>query len=1191
MLFRICYMGREWIKRVKILTILGIILLVIPSNLSFAIITSPTSTAAIHDNSGGFSKLSNASGIDTVVIGSSTYAVVASYGEDGVQIIDITNPSSPVAVADIFDGVGGFTALSGANDVSTVVIGSSTYAVVASYFGGVQIIDITTPSSPTAVAAVTDGVGGFTELAGAWGIDTVVIGSSTYAVVTALDDNGVQIIDITTPSSPTATAAVTDGVGGFTVLFGAWGIDTVVIGSSTYAVVTGFFDDGVEIIDITNPSSPTSVAAITDGVGGFTELDGPSSIDTVVIGSSTYAVVAAETDDGVQIIDITTPSSPTATAAVTDGVGGFTELDGAENIDTVVIGSSTYAVVAAVVDDGVQIIDITTPSSPTATAAVTDGVGGFTALAGAWGIDTIVIGSSTYTVVTGYDDNGVQIIDITTPTSPTATAAVFDDTFLEIDELDGAADVATAVIGGSTYAIVPAFDDDGVQIIDITTPTSPTGVASITDGVGGFTELDGAHAVQTVVIGSSTYAVVASSLDDGIQIIDISNPSSPVATAAITDGVGGFTELLGVENIAIVTIGSSTYVLAASFSDDGLQIIDITTPGTPTATAAVTDGVGGFTELLGATGVATAVIGSSTYAIVTGSSDDGVEIIDITTPGTPTSVAAITDGVGGFTELSGAFDVATAVISGSTYAVVSAAGDDGVQIIDITMPGTPTATSAVTDGVGGFTELLGPHGITTVVIGSSTYAIVAGLGDDGVQIIDITMPGTPTATAAVTDGVGGFTELDGAHYLNTVVIGSSTYAIVAAVIDDGVEIILLDGPKNIEEGESESSTVSVGGTAEFGFSETEGTTTDDVLLDVTLPAGTAGTITVETAIEDNLESGVDLATAADITGPCTNTCTISFTVPNTILSAVGLTPDTASIYHDTNGNELLQANEAIATSRDTTTAPGSTIFTGSASFTSKFAVGGVVSVTSANAVAGISALGGAFGLLDKKCDADGFAPGQSLRLYEISHNLCEDNSLEVQAYSTCGPVTVESATDYERKHLGIRHDQPFINEKEKDDRKIVFNGDLDSDIDAFSIIVKDKRDEISERIFVNQCNSTKSFVHATSYTSEQQGSFSNLNPKPAMIPDEYKDRTLSWTNYFSDDEQFFKLVDYLRDNGYLEVKDWQRSSTLKDVQHVPDWFMETAHWWATEEITDEEYVASIWYLVENRILRVTILEN
>ena len=51
------------------------------------------------------------------------------------------------------------------------------------------------------------------------------------------------------------------------------------------------------------------------------------------------------------------------------------------------------------------------------------------------------------------------------------------------DELDGAATVTTVVINGDTYALVTARDDDGLQIVDISTPASPKAVASITDGV------------------------------------------------------------------------------------------------------------------------------------------------------------------------------------------------------------------------------------------------------------------------------------------------------------------------------------------------------------------------------------------------------------------------------------------------------------------------------------------------------------------------------------------------------------------------------------------------------------------------------------------------------------------------------------------------------------------------------------
>ena len=53
---------------------------------------------------------------------------------------------------------------------------------------------------------------------------------------------------------------------------------------------------------------------------------------------------------------------------------------------------------------------------------------------------------------------------------------------------------------------------------------------------------------------------------------------------------------------------------------------------------------------------------------------------------------------------------------------------------------TPTAavTDGQTDGQGGqFTALNGAYGVTTVVIGESTYALVASLDDDGVQIMEM----------------------------------------------------------------------------------------------------------------------------------------------------------------------------------------------------------------------------------------------------------------------------------------------------------------------------------------------------------------------------------------------------------------------------------------------------------------------
>ncbi len=85
---------------------------------------------------------------------------------------------------------------------------------------------------------------------------------------------------------------------------------------------------------------------------------------------------------------------------------------------------------------------------------------------------------------------------------------------------------------------------------------SPTAVASITDGGSdangdSFNTLDEANDIATTTIGGNTYALISAFVDNGVQIVDISNPARPIAVATITDGIGGFDELNG--SMGIVT--------------------------------------------------------------------------------------------------------------------------------------------------------------------------------------------------------------------------------------------------------------------------------------------------------------------------------------------------------------------------------------------------------------------------------------------------------------------------------------------------------------------------------------------------------------------------------------------------------------------------------------------------------------
>ena len=682
-------------------------------------------------------------------------------------------------------GVGTFNTLNAPIGVTTVELGSHTYALVTSRDdGGVQIINMTIPTSPTVVSSITEGdVDGngdtFDRLDGARVITTVEINSSTYALVGTVEPNvprpgfqlitsGIQIINITDPAMPIATSSVTYHPNDFDILDGVYDIATVEINGSTYAVATSVGvhrnSAGVQIINISNPTAPYPVSSIVpdtltdianDVERGFDQLTRPNGVTIVEIGDSTYALVADISGDGIQIINISNPAYPIATSSISNDDTGFT-LDGPRDIITHTVGAITYAIVTTSVSDGVQIINISNPANPTAVSSITDG-STFNELDGANEITTVQIGGITYALVASTIDDGVQIINLSDPAAPTAASIVTSTG--EFSILDGASGITTVEIGGMTYAIITSSVDDGVHIINISTPTTPAAVLSIPDDTITFDTLDGPIDVTTVTIGSVTYALVASAAPDGdgVQIINISNPAAPTVVSSISDGDTDsagrtFNELDGSRSITTVEIGGMTYALVASIRDDGIQIINITDPADPLATFGLTDGDGGFNTLDAARDITTITIGGSTYALVTGSNDLGVQIINISNPAAPTLTSSIVDG------------------------------------------GTDAAGTV-------FDTLNKARNITTVTIGASIYALVGTSGgtDNGVQIINITDPAAPTVTSSIvdsgTDADGTvFNTLGGARNVATVTIGSDTYALVTANTDDGVQIINITDP-------------------------------------------------------------------------------------------------------------------------------------------------------------------------------------------------------------------------------------------------------------------------------------------------------------------------------------------------------------------------------------------------------------
>ncbi len=745
---------------------------------------------------GGFDALDGASDIETVKIGGNTYALVASWADNALQIIDVTDPSSPLPVSSVFDGRGGFDALSGANDIEVVALSGRTYALVSGWTdSAVQIIDISSPTSPTPTSSVFDGRGGFDALYRASDIEVATISSRSYALVASWADDAIQVIDITNPSSPAAVTSIFDGQNGFEALNGANDMEILVTSGSIYALVASLDDDAVQIIDITDPANPVPAAAIFDGQNGFDALDGAGDVEIAHISDRTYAMISSIGDDAVQIIDITDPTSPLPVAAIFDEPegGSFDSLDGANDVEIVEISGSIYALVASRGDDAVQIIDVTVPAAPIPDTRIIDNQDSFDALDGASDIEVTTISGSTYALVASRGDDAVQIIDITDPSNPVPESAIYDGPG-RFDALDGAGDIEIAPILGRTYALVASTVDSSVQVIDITDPDIPLPTVAIFDGQDDFDALEGASDIEIIQISGRTYALVASLEDDAVQIIDLTDPSDPLEIANVFDGQGRFDALYRATDIGLTTASGQIYALIASMGDDAIQIIDITDPSDPLPVTAVFDGQGNFDALDGASGLEITLIQGRTYALVASSSDDAVQIIDITDPAHPLPVASVFDGLGGFDALDGASDIEVTAISGKIYALVASLEDDAVQIIDITDPASPLPVVALFDGQSDFDALDGASDIEITAISGSTYALVASLEDDAVQIIDITDPANPQLAADIFDGTNNYTALGGASGIEIIQISGSTYALAASSSDGAVQIIDITDP-------------------------------------------------------------------------------------------------------------------------------------------------------------------------------------------------------------------------------------------------------------------------------------------------------------------------------------------------------------------------------------------------------------
>jgi 6-phosphogluconolactonase (cycloisomerase 2 family) len=348
-------------------------------------------------------------------------------------------------------------------------------------------------------ANVTDA--GSLELDGALGATTAVVAGTTYLFVTGNADAGVSVFAVAADGTLTNVDNVDDSEAAALQLNFARGVTAASVGGTTYLFVRGFF--GVSVFSVGADGTLTNVDNVADDA--TLNLDGDGDVVTAVIGGTTYLFATAYHTDGLTAFSV----AADGTLTHVDDLGSINSPRG---VATAVIGGVTYLFVTSDPPyeriDRVAIVAVGADGTLTWTGAILDNTYPLL-LHGAYDVDTAVVGGRTYLYATGFDDDGVSAFSL-------------DDWITNVGNsggLHGAAGLTAAVVDGVTVLFVTASISDAFSAYAVAADGSLANVHNVGDA--GPLELNGASDVTTAVIAGTTYVFVTGQVDDGVSVFRV----------------------------------------------------------------------------------------------------------------------------------------------------------------------------------------------------------------------------------------------------------------------------------------------------------------------------------------------------------------------------------------------------------------------------------------------------------------------------------------------------------------------------------------------------------------------------------------------------------------------------------------------------------------------------------------------
>ena len=87
------------------------------------------------------------------------------------------------------------------------------------------------------------------------------------------------------------------------------------------------------------------------------------------------------------------------------------------------------------------------------------------------------------------------------------------------------------------------------------------------------------------------------------------------------------------------------------------------------------------------------------------------------------------------------------------------------------------------------------------------------------------------------------------------------------------------------------------------------------------------------------------------------------------------------------------------------------------------------------------------------------------------------------------------------------------------------------------------------------------------------------------VPDWVKNTAGWWATDAISETEFVNAIEFLVKNGIIEITS---TSSGGSSESVPDWVKNTAGWWATDAISETEFVNAVTFLVNVGIIQVEV---